>query len=158
MEGKGDKATAEGMELLRKEVDKMKEELKTSEDGLYTFPRKNICSGSALEAKWCDRCRGLRVLLKIIWICVLSSLEKLPVGGRRNEEANGGAHQGVRQTAEGTSGAPGNVDSHTKQDRHFVGSRTTLLSEFFRCQDSWGVAPSCSFKKVYKYMQQQWTI
>lgn len=40
MEGKGDKATAEGMELLRKEVDKMKEELKTSEDGLYTFPRK----------------------------------------------------------------------------------------------------------------------
>ncbi|KAK5904621.1 hypothetical protein CesoFtcFv8_006163 [Champsocephalus esox] len=34
MEGKGDKATAEGMELLRKEVEKMKEELKTSEDAV----------------------------------------------------------------------------------------------------------------------------
>lgn len=34
MEGKGDKATAEGMELLRKEVEKLKEELKTSEDAL----------------------------------------------------------------------------------------------------------------------------
>lgn len=51
MEGKGDKATAEGMELLRKEVEKMKEELKTSEEGLYTFPRKNICSSSAIEEK-----------------------------------------------------------------------------------------------------------
>ncbi|XP_034081368.1 tRNA-dihydrouridine(20a/20b) synthase [NAD(P)+]-like isoform X3 [Gymnodraco acuticeps] len=34
MEGKGDKATAEGMELLRKQVEKMKEELKTSEDAV----------------------------------------------------------------------------------------------------------------------------
>ncbi|XP_054650144.1 B-cell receptor-associated protein 29-like isoform X2 [Dunckerocampus dactyliophorus] len=34
MEGTGDKATAEGMELLRKEVEKLKEELKTSEDAL----------------------------------------------------------------------------------------------------------------------------
>lgn len=51
MEGKGDKATAEGMELLRKEVEKMKEELKTSEEGLCTFPRENIGSGSALEEK-----------------------------------------------------------------------------------------------------------
>nr|XP_033953383.1 tRNA-dihydrouridine(20a/20b) synthase [NAD(P)+]-like isoform X2 [Pseudochaenichthys georgianus] len=34
MEGKGDKATAEGMELLRKEVEKMKGELKTSEDAV----------------------------------------------------------------------------------------------------------------------------
>lgn len=34
MEGKGDKATAEGMELLRKEVEKLKEELKTSGDAL----------------------------------------------------------------------------------------------------------------------------
>lgn len=33
MEGKGDKATAEGMELLRKEVEKLKEELKTAGDG-----------------------------------------------------------------------------------------------------------------------------
>ncbi|KAG7225986.1 hypothetical protein INR49_018587, partial [Caranx melampygus] len=30
MEGKGDKATAEGMDLLRKEVEKLKEELKTA--------------------------------------------------------------------------------------------------------------------------------
>lgn len=35
MEGKGDKATAEGMELLRKNVEKLKEELKTSVDGQY---------------------------------------------------------------------------------------------------------------------------
>lgn len=34
MEGKGDKATAEGMELLREEVEKLKEELKTSGDAL----------------------------------------------------------------------------------------------------------------------------
>lgn len=35
MDGKGDKATAEGMELLRKDMEKLKEELKTSKDGLY---------------------------------------------------------------------------------------------------------------------------
>lgn len=35
MEGKGDKATAEGMELLRKEVEKLKEELETTGDGQY---------------------------------------------------------------------------------------------------------------------------
>ncbi|XP_075329667.1 B-cell receptor-associated protein 29 [Odontesthes bonariensis] len=34
MEGQGDKATAEGMELLRKEAGKLKEELKTSGDDL----------------------------------------------------------------------------------------------------------------------------
>lgn len=34
MEGKGDKATAEGMELLRKEVEKLKDELMTSGDAL----------------------------------------------------------------------------------------------------------------------------
>ncbi|XP_039987482.1 tRNA-dihydrouridine synthase B-like isoform X2 [Xiphias gladius] len=34
MKGKGDKATSEGMELLRKEVEKLKEELKTAEDAL----------------------------------------------------------------------------------------------------------------------------
>ncbi|CAJ1065588.1 B-cell receptor-associated protein 29 [Xyrichtys novacula] len=34
MEGKGDKATAEGMELLRKEVEKLRKELKASEDAL----------------------------------------------------------------------------------------------------------------------------
>ncbi|XP_035535502.1 B-cell receptor-associated protein 29 [Morone saxatilis] len=34
MEGKGDKATAEGMELLRKDVERLKEELKTSGDAL----------------------------------------------------------------------------------------------------------------------------
>lgn len=34
MEGKGEKATAEGMELLRKEVEKLKEEVKTSGDAL----------------------------------------------------------------------------------------------------------------------------
>lgn len=33
MDGKGDKATAEGNDLLRKELDKLKEELATSEDG-----------------------------------------------------------------------------------------------------------------------------
>lgn len=130
MEGKGDKATAEGMELLRKEVDEMKEELKISEGGLYTFPRKNICSGSALEEK------RLQALLKNngdLCPCFLSSLEKLPVGGRHNEEANGGARQGVRQTAEGTSGAPGDVDSHTQQDRHFLEPLTSSLSEFQTC-------------------------
>uniref|UniRef100_A0A671XUG3 Endoplasmic reticulum transmembrane protein n=2 Tax=Sparus aurata TaxID=8175 RepID=A0A671XUG3_SPAAU len=34
MDGKGDKATAEGMELLRKDMEKLKEELKTSKDAL----------------------------------------------------------------------------------------------------------------------------
>nr|XP_020455814.1 B-cell receptor-associated protein 29 [Monopterus albus]XP_020455815.1 B-cell receptor-associated protein 29 [Monopterus albus] len=34
MEGKGDKATAEGMELLRQEVEKLKEELKIAGDAL----------------------------------------------------------------------------------------------------------------------------
>lgn len=34
MEGRGDKATAEGMDLLRKEVEKLKEEVKTSGEGL----------------------------------------------------------------------------------------------------------------------------
>ncbi len=33
MEGKGDKATAEGLGLLKKEVERLKEELKTSGDG-----------------------------------------------------------------------------------------------------------------------------
>lgn len=33
MEGKGDKATAQGTELLRKEVEKLKQELKTTGDG-----------------------------------------------------------------------------------------------------------------------------
>lgn len=33
MEGRGDRSTAEGMDLLRKEVEKLKEELKTSGDG-----------------------------------------------------------------------------------------------------------------------------
>ena len=33
MKGKGDKAIAEGMQLLRKEVEKLEEELKTSRDG-----------------------------------------------------------------------------------------------------------------------------
>lgn len=33
MEGKGEKATAEGMELLRREVGTLKAELKVSEDG-----------------------------------------------------------------------------------------------------------------------------
>lgn len=34
MEGKGDKATAQGMELLRTDVERLKEELKTSENAL----------------------------------------------------------------------------------------------------------------------------
>lgn len=38
MEGKGDKATAEGMELLRGEVEKLKEHVTISEDGSYAFP------------------------------------------------------------------------------------------------------------------------
>lgn len=33
MEGVGDKATAEGMELLRTEVGKLKDDLKSSDDG-----------------------------------------------------------------------------------------------------------------------------
>ncbi|XP_047449671.1 B-cell receptor-associated protein 29-like isoform X2 [Mugil cephalus] len=36
MEGKGDKATAEGMELLKQEVDQLKKELKTSGEALKT--------------------------------------------------------------------------------------------------------------------------
>lgn len=46
MEGTGDKATAEGMELLRKEVEKLKEELKTAGEGQCRciFPYcVNIC-------------------------------------------------------------------------------------------------------------------
>lgn len=42
MEGKGDKgdkADAEGAELLRKEVERLKEELKTSAEGQYPRPR-----------------------------------------------------------------------------------------------------------------------
>lgn len=39
MEGKGDQATAEGMELLRTEVKKLKEELKASEDSLTKSKR-----------------------------------------------------------------------------------------------------------------------
>lgn len=35
MEGKGGKATAEGMELLREDVEKLKEQLKISGDGSY---------------------------------------------------------------------------------------------------------------------------
>lgn len=38
MERKGDKAMAEGMELLRREVKKLKEHVKISEDGSYAFP------------------------------------------------------------------------------------------------------------------------
>uniref|UniRef100_A0A668UKE6 Endoplasmic reticulum transmembrane protein n=2 Tax=Oreochromis aureus TaxID=47969 RepID=A0A668UKE6_OREAU len=34
MEGRGDRATAEGMDLLRKEVEKLKEEVKTAGEGL----------------------------------------------------------------------------------------------------------------------------
>lgn len=47
MEGKGDKATAEGMELLRGEVDKLKEELKTSGSGSYACA--NVCLGFFLS-------------------------------------------------------------------------------------------------------------
>lgn len=36
MEGKGDKATAEGMELLRKNIETLKQELKASGDGGYS--------------------------------------------------------------------------------------------------------------------------
>lgn len=42
MEGKGDKATAEGMELLRGEVEKLKEHVKISEDGLYAFAHTHL--------------------------------------------------------------------------------------------------------------------
>lgn len=44
MEGKGDKATIEGMELLRTEVDKLKEELQLSEDGWYPRARARHAS------------------------------------------------------------------------------------------------------------------
>lgn len=37
MDGTGDKATAEGMELLRREVEKMKQELETAEEGLCSL-------------------------------------------------------------------------------------------------------------------------
>lgn len=42
MEGVGDKATAEGMELLRKEVGKLKDELKTSGEGEFICPHQSI--------------------------------------------------------------------------------------------------------------------
>ncbi|XP_061136761.1 B-cell receptor-associated protein 29-like isoform X2 [Syngnathus typhle] len=45
MEGSGDAATAEGMELLKKEVEKLKEELKASEDVL----KKSECDAVALK-------------------------------------------------------------------------------------------------------------
>ncbi|XP_051933773.1 B-cell receptor-associated protein 29 [Hippocampus zosterae] len=45
MEGTGDKATAEGMELLRKEVEKLKDELKTSEEAL----KKSECDADGLK-------------------------------------------------------------------------------------------------------------
>lgn len=38
MEARGDKATAEGMELLRGEVEKLKEHVKISEEGSYAPP------------------------------------------------------------------------------------------------------------------------
>lgn len=47
MEGKGDKATAEGMQLLRGEVDKVKEELKISANGSYACA--NVCLGFFLS-------------------------------------------------------------------------------------------------------------
>lgn len=37
MDGTGEKASEEGMELLRRELEKMKETLKTSEEGLCPF-------------------------------------------------------------------------------------------------------------------------
>lgn len=40
MEGKGDKATAEGMELLRGEVEKLKGHVEVSEDGSYSCPAR----------------------------------------------------------------------------------------------------------------------
>lgn len=49
MDGRGDKATAEGMALLRKEVEKLKEELKINKDGSYPCTYiHSACCGLAL--------------------------------------------------------------------------------------------------------------
>ncbi|XP_077578356.1 B-cell receptor-associated protein 29 [Stigmatopora nigra] len=45
MEGTGDKATAEGMELLRKEVEKLQEQLHTSQEAL----KKSECDADGLK-------------------------------------------------------------------------------------------------------------
>lgn len=45
MEGKGDKATAEGIVLLRREVEKLKEHVKLSENGLYAFRHAPVING-----------------------------------------------------------------------------------------------------------------
>uniref|UniRef100_A0A3B4AF96 Endoplasmic reticulum transmembrane protein n=1 Tax=Periophthalmus magnuspinnatus TaxID=409849 RepID=A0A3B4AF96_9GOBI len=45
MEGKGDKATEEGMELLREELKKLKEELKASDESAYLF----VCLKEQME-------------------------------------------------------------------------------------------------------------
>ncbi len=52
--------------------------------------------------------------------CFLSSPEELPVRGRCDEEADGWPRQGVRQTVERTSGAPGDVESLTQQDNDLL--------------------------------------
>lgn len=51
--------------------------------------------------------------IKNLFACLPSSPEKLPGWGRRHEEANGRARPGVRQAAEGASGAPGNIGART---------------------------------------------
>lgn len=51
----------------------------------------------------------------------LSSPAEVAVRRRRYEEADGGTGQGVRPTAEGTSGAPGDVEPETLQDNDVSG-------------------------------------
>ncbi|XP_077397982.1 B-cell receptor-associated protein 29 [Festucalex cinctus] len=60
MEGSGDKATAEGMELLRKEMEKLKEELKASEDAL----KKSECDTDGLKKQTDGLAREYDRLLK----------------------------------------------------------------------------------------------
>ncbi|XP_077468539.1 B-cell receptor-associated protein 29 [Stigmatopora argus] len=60
MEGTGDNATAEGMELLRKEVEKLQEQLKTSEEAL----KKSECDADGLKKQTDGLAREYDRLLK----------------------------------------------------------------------------------------------
>ncbi|XP_054868063.1 uncharacterized protein LOC111580675 isoform X4 [Amphiprion ocellaris] len=75
MEGKGDKATAEGMELLRKEVEKLKEELKTSGDALKKSQSEADVMKKQTEglAREYDRLLKEHQELQIVLSCMPSS-------------------------------------------------------------------------------------
>lgn len=105
MDGKGDKATAEGMELLRKEVGKLKEELTINKDGLYpcTYIYDACCGFALVLALFsfsdlkkddtrtvdCKTCHFEWLNISRMCACFFSSHEKLQVRGRCYEEGNG---------------------------------------------------------------------